>query len=332
MMRKHSEPDWQSSAIRLIGSKKQLQALLKLAGRPDTWDRFDDETLGALVVLQCVRLGYESGVDPIELTRSIEPLYARFVERFPAEARAQICVLVGRAVEEGGPNCQAVQPFLLFDPDSNVSSTAAMSTAVYRPIKDDDPLTGPRFLMKMARRPDASEGVRTAILMGLVLLGDRRLLPMLRGCWELLGEEGRHALARVGSGFATAGLIEFLVDWLESTDDENIFGAIAGTLARLRDVAQGGRVYEIERELPVNSTNREKPIRLLNSWTFEEYGQRLRVRLERLAEGESEPKVIPVLLRHWIEDEDEEEIEPYRFWNPFTATSSGLRTERGEKP
>src|SRR5262245_14069421 len=134
-MRKHSEPDWQSSAIRLIGSKKQLQALLKLAGRRDTWDRLDDETLGALVVLQCVRLGYESGVDPIELTRSIEPLYARFVERVPAEARAQICVLVGRAVEEGGPNCQAVQPFLLFDPDSNVSSTAAMSTAVYWPIK-----------------------------------------------------------------------------------------------------------------------------------------------------------------------------------------------------
>ncbi len=305
MARKRSGQDWQSSATQLLGSKKQLQALLKLAERPDTWERLDDETLVALVVLQCVRLGYESGVDPIELTRSIEPLYARFVERYPAGDRAQTCVLVGNAVEEGGPNCQALQPFLLFDPDTSVSSTAAMSTAVYWPLRDDDPLTGPRFLMAMARRPDASEEVRTAILMGLVLLGDRRLLPMLRGCWELLGEEGRDALAKVGSGFATAGLIEFFVDWLESTDNEDIFGTIAGTLARLRHVARGGKVYDIERQLPVNPTNKENPIRVLNTWSFEEYGRRLRPRLERLAEGESEPKVIPVLIRHWIEAEEE---------------------------
>jgi hypothetical protein len=41
------------------------------------------------------------------------------------------------------------------------------------------------------------------------------------------------------SGFVTAGLVEFLLRWLEQTDNEEIFGGILGMLCRLPSMAHG---------------------------------------------------------------------------------------------
>ncbi|HEY5625387.1 MAG TPA: tyrosine-type recombinase/integrase [Dehalococcoidia bacterium] len=42
-----------------------------------------------------------------------------------------------------------------------------------------------------------------------MLLGDRRTLPLLKGCWRNLDREGRSGLTRAWSGFVYASVIDF---------------------------------------------------------------------------------------------------------------------------
>jgi hypothetical protein len=50
---------------------------------------------------------------------------------------------------------------------------------------------------------------------------------------------------------------------------------------------------EVERTFPA------EPIRPLTAWTFPEYLEQIRPRLERPAASEAEPKLIPHLFEYW---------------------------------
>src|SRR5262249_19536487 len=158
--------------------------------------------------------------------------------RCPEHFREKVEKGLVEAILRGTP-AKVLLPFVVLDPDLTVVSTAALDFAVLRqPDEAFEPFTGPRLLLTYAS-PDGGlpEVTRAGILTGLVLRGDRRLLPLLDGCWRTLGSEGRRWLARATSGYITAGLIDFFLGWLEQTEDETDFGGIVGTLCRMPSVA-----------------------------------------------------------------------------------------------
>jgi hypothetical protein len=104
-------------------------------------------------------------------------------------------------------------------------------------------------------------------------------------------------LTRATSGYITAGLIDFFLGWLEQTDDPENFGGVLGTMCRMPEIAQEGAVQDIERTFPVVAS--ATPIRVLRTWTFPEYYEVIRPRLEGIARRESETHYTRYVEQYW---------------------------------
>jgi hypothetical protein len=167
------------------------------------------------------------------------------------------------------------------------------------PQRGSDPLTGPKDVLGFLEGSD-TDNTRVGILQGVLLIGDRRVLPLLDRCWEGLGREGRRCLAHSWSGFVYASTIEFLLDWLERTDNEADYGSISAALL-LCTVRQKNSpfVLDVERKFPANGFGDGPPLRFLKQWTFEEYGKIIAPRLRAIGEAETGEKVIPKVLEAW---------------------------------
>jgi len=131
------------------------------------------------------------------------------------------------------------------------------------------------FFLRLVEADSAETDAACAgILQGLLLLGDRRVLPLLDRCWEPLGEEGRRILIHSWSGFVYASTIEFLPGWLECEEDESMYGSIAGTLGGypLRGDAHPF-VLDVERKFSADGEEEGPPVKVAGEWTFGSTGR-----------------------------------------------------------
>ncbi len=110
----------------------------------------------------------------------------------------------------------------------------------------------------------------------------------------------RSKLAGAFSGFVSRLQVEFLLDWLEHTEDESDVGAIAGALIRMARDSMNGRVADTRRSFPASRAGDDDPVTVAREWSFAEYARdHLAHRLEPLIDRETEPKVLPIVLQEW---------------------------------
>lgn len=271
----------------------------KRAGRPApgvAGRRLDERQFEELLLDCCVSFARAPEGEGL---RSLLELYGRFAERVPPERRLKTCLRLQVRVEEHEESLAlALLPFIHAENDSAVISSASLSLASLLRLEEDDETAGPRWVAEMVLAGESLSAHEGRIGAGLLLLGDRRLAPLWRAIWERLDVAGRCSMAKAWSGFATAAHVDFLLEALERERDDGVFGALAGTLGRFPLQAQAPLVVEVERALPATPANRN-PLRVLGRWTIEEYGERLRPRLERLLEVESEPRVLGMVIEAW---------------------------------
>ena len=254
-----------------------------------------DDLLGNLFFYSLI-LGHDYSESLLE---EIRPYYWYVAERTTVEERLGVLTRLSEVAEKRvtGPVC--LLPFLCADEEPAVISSAALLLCVLILPKDGDLLTGPKAVLKYTEASD-TEPSRAGILQGILLLGDRRVLPLLERCWESLGAKGRHLLAHAWSGFVYASTVEFLLDWLEKTEDECEYGVISGVLAGYplrRD--KYPFVVDVERKFPANGPGNDPVVRRIAQWTFEEYGKIIAPRLKAIGEAETGDKVIPKVLGIW---------------------------------
>jgi len=273
----------------------ELAALFDLGRHPEKWPDADADTLTKLTYMQCLDYGLTG--DP-EKINPLGDLYRLLAERTPTEDREELLGRVREAVHEGAGSMNSFLPFIYAEPDPGIISTACLNTAVLAPLEDGDELTGPKLVMKMGTEQTESQAIRAGAYSGVLLLGDRRTLPLLKGCWRKLNSEGRSSLARTWSGFVHASVIDFYLDWLEDAD-EGDFETIAETLALMAVSPAVPKVLEIKHQFPANAPGERSAIEIINEWTIEEYGRIIEPRLRDLERRESEPKVMPSVLKAW---------------------------------
>ena len=274
---------------------QDIAALFDLGRHPEKWPGADADTLTKLTYLQCLDYGLTG--DPAKIN-PLGDLYLLLVERTSTEDRQELLGRVSDAVQECAGSINSFLPFIFSETDPGIISTACLDMAQLAPLEDGDELTGPKLVMNMGTEQTENQAIRAGAYTGVLLLGDRRTLPLLKGCWRRLNSEGRSGLATAWSGFVYAGVIDFYLDWLEDAEEAD-FGAIAGTLARMASSPAVPKVLDVERKLPANTQDEQPPIKLINEWTIEEYGRIIEPRLRDLARRESEPKVIPLVLEAW---------------------------------
>ena len=275
---------------------ERVEKSFSLVRNPAIWpDATRDQLVDNLVTLSFL-MGLSTDVGLFEEFR---PFYWYVAERTTVEQRLEVLTGITEQVERFAAGLGSLLPFLLADEEPVVVSTAALHLSVLIPLRNGDPFTGPRDVLGFLDSA-YSDNSRAGILQGILLLGDRRILPLLDHCWEELGREGRRLLAHSWSGLAYASTIDFLLDWLEKTDDEADYGSIAAALA-LCKVRQKNSpfVVDVERKFPANGDGVDPPVRFLNQWTFEEYGKIIAPRLKAIAAAETGEKVIPKVLEAW---------------------------------
>jgi hypothetical protein len=223
---------WRSLRDKLTGrahSAERLRVAVEaLAEMPERWGSADVQELEGLLYMQCFTYGVKS--DPA-MVSGLEELYSVARHRLSTEARLRVLITLAEAAEQRRISSNALLPFIYSESSQGVITTAVLNTAVLFPCEAADPLAGPKRLL-VAARESSDERIQVGILCGLMLLGDRRVLELIRASWRMLTPEGRKELAGAWSGFAHAPVIDFFIEWLEDSEGGE-FGAVAGALSRI---------------------------------------------------------------------------------------------------
>ena len=275
---------------------EQAEKSFNLIRNPSLWPGTATDQLVESLVNLSLYLGIHYTE---ELFEEFRPFYWYVAKRTTVAQRLEILSGVADLVEGFEAGLSSLLPFLCADEEQAVISSAALNLCILIPPRNGDLLTGPKDVLGFLEGSD-TDNTRVGILQGVLLLGDRRVLPLLDRCWEGLGREGRRCLAHSWSGFVYASTIEFLLGWLERTGDEMDYGSIAAALV-LCAVRQKNSpfVLNVERKFPANGDGDGPPLRFLNRWTLEEYGKIIATRLQALGEAETGEKLIPKVLGAW---------------------------------
>jgi len=232
--------------------------------------------------------------------------YNQIVGSQPVDIRIELVASISQVAEENqGTDWQILIPPIAFDIEHRVVSTAALDLAVLMPLDEGDELTGPMFLFKMAEEIGLNHPRSVAILSGLLLLGDVRVLPILQIAWNELNSEHRNMLAGSWSGLTARATILMILNWLETEKDENVYGALAGTLARMAKEANEGKILDIIRTFPAYEGT---PIQCIGVQDVKTFGMGIKPRLEALANSETGDRIMPLVIQAWIGDEHPEEL------------------------
>jgi len=191
--------------------------------------------------------------------------------------------------------------FLAADNNPGIRSSAALSLSVLFGPEDGDELAGPRFVIHTLVHHDGGAPGQGAALGGVLLLGDKRIMPLLAEVWDQLSEETQLGITAAKSGFVTEAMVEFWLDRLEEGCSESVFGSAVAAIAKMPVISQVPLVVDVERLLPAYAGG--EPMKLLRRTSFADYLEEIRLRLEALEAEESEPKVIPRIFEIWEDPE-----------------------------
>ena len=188
--------------------------------------------------------------DP-HLVEVLAVLYGGLCEKRTLDQRTALYRRVCEALMRGGVGVHALLPWLFEEPEPALVSTAALDYAVVHPPEGGDPLTGPRRVLAIFEK--ATPCCAAGLFLGLLLLGDRRVLELLRPARRLLLPREVDVVAQGFSGFLFAGTVEFFVDWLEelqAAGEEDRFGSVAGGLAGMPAAMLHPLILDGQRVMP----------------------------------------------------------------------------------
>jgi len=273
------------------GMQRQLGRVLDVLGRGGRRAVAVDELERSLQDgLSAIHRGEANG-------DAMAAVYRAYRDRAPASRRAELYGRIRGLVESGEAGWQALALFAREDDDPAVVSTAALDLAVLYPAADGE-LAGPREVVRMFEQSPVA--CPAGLFLGLMLLGDRRVLRLLKPLRTTLTEDEVGQVARGWSGLLFAGTVEFVLDWLEEAEaagDDGRYGHLASALVIMRQqnrapfVIDGWRRFPVDPEDPFDGEPETIPI--------DEFSQRITPQLLALADRERAPRVMPVVLDVW---------------------------------
>lgn len=273
----------------------EYERMSELGDDPETWQGLGDEELKQMVILKCIEYGITQDASRIPM---LFALYQHAMGRLDVSERAQLLTQFSAMTEEQkGQGHMGLMMFLVAESDASIRSSAAMSLAVLFQPEASDVLSGPKFVVAQLLREDKTED-QGAALGGILLLGDKRLLPLLEDTWSRLSDDARLGLTWAKSGNVFEAMVEFWLRCLEKGCSEAVFGSVVAAIAKMPAITQTPFVLDVQRVLPVYNDSRN-PVQLIRKVSFRDYLREIRPRLEALEAKESEPKVIPKIYEIW---------------------------------
>ena len=275
----------------------------QLVRSPDLWADLDLDALRQFAPRLFVTIATANDANMLP---HLHGLYRLLVRQLSQERRGKVVDQIIMQLPSSPVAERALLPVILEEPESHIVSQAALELAMLMPLANNDPLTGPKYLAQFARQGDLDEHTKAGIWAGLLYLGDRRVSPLLAGCWAELSPVGQQLLQKSRSDFVYVVTMEFYLDWLEALEEQGPtaeYGAVAAVLGRLPfDSLQGtteGHILDVERRFPATHFGGQPGLTILSKYTIAQYAPLLAPRLQDLARREQAPRVLPVVLNVW---------------------------------
>ena len=272
-------------------TEKKIKEVLD---NPEKALKLSDEQLD-VTTLSAIEL-YGNTANP-DLVKKLMPLYRHYVTRIhPAQRLRNYQTTVDRVLA-GKSGVHALIPFVCCDPARPVASTSALDYAVLAPSTEESATAGACELLDLYERGALANGL--AVMGGLVMTGDRRILAMLRSHCRALSCEEIEILIKCRGSLLTAGVVEFYLEWLEGLDSGtecDSYAAVAAGFANLAIGASDETVHDIERVIPSTPDN---AVRIINQWPLSEYAVSISSRLQEVARREEGEPIMPVVMSMW---------------------------------
>jgi hypothetical protein len=156
--------------------------LSTLGDDPDAWIGLDDDELKQVVSVQFIKYGATPDGSRIA---GLFALYRYSMQRLDVGERREMLTEFSEMIEHhGGLGHMGLMMFLSADTDPGIRSSAALSLSVlFDPVNGDE-LAGPRFVIHTLVHHDGGAPRQGAALGSVLLLGDKRIMPLLAEVWD----------------------------------------------------------------------------------------------------------------------------------------------------
>jgi hypothetical protein len=202
----------------------------------------------------------------------------------------------------GKPLCYALLPAVEHEPVPEIAATATIDFVSLSPMTDKGRPLGLIEALELIRIGAAA--CPGGIFGGLVAMGDERFRADLERMKPRLSRTDVKGAARCGTDQIWDCEVQFWLDWAEElmpTQDEDetagMLGLVASALFNVYAHARARDVRRPERQFPANA--HREPVKILQSWSLDEYTQLVAPRLYALEEAEHPPKVFSPVLERW---------------------------------
>ena len=264
------------------------------------WDSLTSDQLEHLLGRSLVHYGMASDTS---LIASMSALMRRVLHELSPDRLAAVYAAVSRTLaEHKSPAFYALIPVLVHEPEAEVAATATIDFVSMSPMTSTGKPAG--FLEAVALVRNGAPNSPGGVFGGLVSLGDERFRSELDKAKAHLSPADVEDAARCESGFPTDAQIRFWLDWAEELmplpddpDAASMIGSVAAALGRIRQRALIPSVFRSERLFP--ACQHERPTRILESWSLDEYAALIAPRLYALEEDEPPLKVFSSVLEIW---------------------------------
>ena len=160
-------------------------------------DRLDAVTQAAIGL-------YGATANP-ELVEKLLLLYRHYVTRIHPAQRFRNYQTAVDLVLAGKSGVQALMPFICCDPARTVASPAALDYVLLAPANDENATTGALELLDLYDRGSLANGL--AVLGGMVMTGDRRILTLLESHCRALSCDEVEILIKCRGSLLTLAVI-----------------------------------------------------------------------------------------------------------------------------
>lgn len=304
----------EENAVSVPDELREFNTLMRelddLWSLPRSWQDTDSSDLTVLAFYRIFRYALTNDTDDIPNLGALLSLLNLRVA--PAE-RKHLLVNVSTVLNSNDREVNGLLPFIQADRDLGVISSAALSYACTFPA-NGDPMAGPKALVNIATRFSGDDEVTSVgVLQGVIALGDTRTLQALEGTWNGLSPQAKAALSEIGSETLYAGSVFYWMRWLANVNEED-FGFAGRALTHMVRKAEMQPIQDVERRFPAPFTMSHEeqvanpPIRVLNSWTKDEFAPYLELGFRLAYLRETYDKIMPFVMRDWGIEPGEDSI------------------------
>ncbi len=231
----------------------------------------------------------------------LRPLYRWAAETSDTADRFEMYLSIRHEVETGLLRAAALKPFVLFERETAiVSSATADMLLLGRQAADDEPASPEEIVALVAQGTPENPG---AVLGALVSLGDRRVHRLLDGVRWYLSDTVVNTAARCRVGPPNLAAFEFWLSWLEGLAERGlgasaVYGACVCALDLLVEGMNAELVTDVAGDVGHRRGRRQcsSPGEVVRPLPVREIGARFAARLYALEALEPRPKLISRVL------------------------------------